>query len=185
MKEELMLDKLSNTQQESIAKTLASAFSWQKQLVHGTIDLYEKGLSAREEGYSNAKEKVEEISSAVEKQVLSSQEKVQVVVKEIVDKYLPKSAETVEKAEELLQDSVEKITAQVKELFGENLNQGVQKIFSYEKETLGKVKELVENNMDSYQNQLYQLFNIAVPKKSTAKKPAAKKAGSKKTDGSY
>ena len=54
--------------------------------MNGTIDLYEKGLSVREEGYSNVKEKVEEISSAVEKQVLSSQEKVQIVVKEIVDK---------------------------------------------------------------------------------------------------
>jgi hypothetical protein len=143
-KERLMasLKDLSQDYQGVVNKGINSIFSLQQQVLDGTLELYEKGLTARESGYSKTKDKVEELRNLLEKRLTSGQDKVKSSFDKFTGKYMPESKERIDKVEKLVQESSDKVTDQVKKLFADGVDQNIKKTFTFEKDLVQKIKEL-------------------------------------------
>ena len=120
--------------------------------------MYEKGLTVRESGYGKTKKRVEDLSSTLEKQLLTGRDKVSTTIHNFADKYLPDAKERVDSIDRTLKESLDKLTDNLKKLLTDNVDQNIQKTFNYEKELLNKIKEIFQKNLTNYQTQVKKLI---------------------------
>lgn len=170
-----MLEKIMSNKeyQQSVAKGIDKIFSIQKKMVDSTFDFYEKGVNVQKDGYEKTKSSIEQISAQFEKQIISTQDTLKKIMYDLGDKYLPESQNKLEDIDKMLHSNVEKVTAQIKTVLNENVDGGIQKLFGYEKETIKKLRKNVESFLNTHQKQVADVFGIAAPKKSTARKKTA------------
>ncbi|MBF0237390.1 MAG: hypothetical protein HQM12_06770 [SAR324 cluster bacterium] len=165
--------------QDAVLKGIEALFTLQKQLIESTFEIYEKGLKARETGYEKTKNKAEDLTTLVEKQLSSGQEKIKTTMNKFADKFLPDSKETLEKIEQVVQENLEKVTEQLKKILNTTIDQNIQKTFNSEKELLNKIKEIYDKNISNYHSQVQKLLG-GVPEKKSATSEQAPQAEVKK-----
>lgn len=172
------LKKFGSEHQESIVKGIDSVFAFQRQVFESTLEIYEKGLNLRTEGYAGARKQVEKFGAILETQLATGQEKVKENLVKLAGKYLPDSVDKIEKVEKVVAENVDRVASQLKGLLNNSVDPNVQKVLGFEKDLIQKVRSLFDENLGSYQTQVKALLGVEEVKKAPVKK-AAKKAAPK------
>lgn len=172
------LKKFGSEHQESIVKGIDSVFAFQRQVFESTLEIYEKGLNLRSEGYAGARKQVEKFGAILETQLATGQEKVKENLVKLAGKYLPDSVDKIEKVEKVVAENVDRVASQLKGLLNNSVDPNVQKVLGFEKDLIQKVRSLFDENLGSYQTQVKALLGVEEVKKAPVKK-AAKKAAPK------
>lgn len=153
--------------QSTLSKSLVALFENQKELMNSSFSTYEKTWDFRKEGLEKSKTQFNEFSSKVESKINSQHETMKAKVFELVEKVAPQNKETVEKLNTFLEKQAVVVSDQVKDQLVKRISKGIDLGLDYEREFALLFKEVLENNVNAYQTQLFKLMGI---KEETAEK---------------